>query len=140
MLPHAVHPDLWPFHGIRLDWGCCRWQVQRLAALEKLVKKLNLQPQGSGHVAGAVAGKGPDDRLLRRLGSDLALVKKRLDELAPRDPGALLMMREGDHAMLASKPIQGYRYIYRPDEHIDERIDERIDGHLDGRTDDQMKV
>jgi len=38
------------------------------------VKKLSLQPQGSGHVAGAVAGKGPDERLLRRPGSDLAVV------------------------------------------------------------------
>jgi hypothetical protein len=75
------------------------------------VKKLTLQPQGSGHVAGAVAGKGPDERLLRRLGSDLAVVKKRLDEIAPpKDPGALMMMRDGDHAMLAGKPLQGYRY------------------------------
>ena len=74
------------------------------------MKKLTgLQPQGSGHAAGA--GKG-DERLLRRLGSDLALVKKRLDEIAPpKDPGALSAMREGDHAMLAGKPLQGYRYV-----------------------------
>ena len=75
------------------------------------MKKLTLQPQGSGHIAGAVGGKGPDERLLRRLGSDLAVVKKRLDEIAPpKDPGALSMMRDGDHAMLAGKPLQGYRY------------------------------
>lgn len=43
-------------------------------------------------------------------GSDLALLKKRVDELAPpKEAGALLMMREGDHAMLAAKPLQGYR-------------------------------
>ena len=43
-------------------------------------------------------------------GSDLALLKKRVDELAPpKEVGALLMMREGDHAMLAAKPLQGYR-------------------------------
>ncbi|KAL0045027.1 hypothetical protein WJX82_005766 [Trebouxia sp. C0006] len=84
--------------------------AQRLTTLERLVKKLTLQPQGSGHIAGAVAGKGPDERLLRRLGSDLAVVKKRLDEIAPpKDPGALSMMRDGDHAMLAGKPLQGYR-------------------------------
>ncbi|KAL0040320.1 hypothetical protein WJX77_003396 [Trebouxia sp. C0004] len=84
--------------------------AQRLTTLERLVKRLTLQPQGSGHVAGAVAGKGPDERLLRRLGSDLAVVKKRLDEIAPpKDPGALAMMRDGDHAMLAGKPLQGYR-------------------------------
>ncbi len=82
-----------------------------MTALEKLVRKLTPQPQGSGHIAGAVAGKGNDERLLRRLGSEVALVKKRLDEIAPpKDPGALLMMREGDHAMLAGKPLQGYRY------------------------------
>ncbi|DBA79440.1 TPA: hypothetical protein ACH3X2_007714 [Trebouxia sp. C0005] len=84
--------------------------AQRLTTLERLVKKLTLQPQGSGHIAGAVAGKGPDERLLRRLGSDLAVVKKRLDEIAPlKASGALLMMRDGDHAMLAGKPLQGYR-------------------------------
>ena len=88
----------------------CNLQAQRLTNLEKLVKKLSLQPQGSGHVTGAVGTKGPDERLLRRLGSDLALVKRRLDEIAPpRDPGTLMMMREGDHAMLAGKPLQGYR-------------------------------
>ena len=88
----------------------CVYQAQRLTALEKLFKKATLQPQGSGHIAGAVAGKGTDERLLRRLGSDLALVKRRLDEIAPpKDPGALMMMREGDHAMLAGKPLQGYR-------------------------------
>ena len=81
-----------------------------MAALEKLVKKLTQQPQGTVHVAGAVGGKSPDERLLRRLGSDLALVKKRLDEMAPpKDAGALMRMREGDHAMLAGKPLQGYR-------------------------------
>lgn len=78
--------------------------------MEKLVKKLTQQPQGTVHVAGAPGGKGPDERLLRRLGSDLAILKKRLDEIAPpREPGALMMMREGDHAMLAGKPLQGYR-------------------------------
>ena len=78
--------------------------------MEKLVKKLTQQPQGTVHAAGASGGKSPDERLLRRLGSDLAIVKKRLDEIAPpKDPGALMMMREGDHAMLAGKPLQGYR-------------------------------
>lgn len=91
----------------------CILQAQRLTNLEKLVKKLSQQPQGPGHVAGASGVKGPDERLLRRLGSDLALVKRRLDEIAPpRDPGALLAMREGDHAMLAGKPLQGYRYLF----------------------------
>lgn len=85
-------------------------QAHRLTALEKLVKKLTQQPQGIVHMAGAPGGKSPDERLLRRLGSDLAIVKKRLDEIAPpKDPGALMMMREGDHAMLAGKPLQGYR-------------------------------
>ena len=74
------------------------------------MKKMTLQPQGTGHAGGAPGGKGPDERLLRRLGSDLALVKKRLDEIAPpKDAGGLMMMREGDHAMLAGKPLQGYR-------------------------------
>ena len=107
-----------------------------MAALEKVVKKLNLQPQGSGHIAGAVAGKGPDERLLRRLGSELALVKRKLDELAPKDSGGLLMMREGDHAMLAGKPLQGYRYTCRPDKHLEEVTA----CHVDGCTDKHTKV
>lgn len=74
------------------------------------MKKLTQQPQGTGHAGGAPGGKSPDERLLRRLGSDLAHVKKRLDEIAPpKDAGALMPMREGDHAMLAGKPLQGYR-------------------------------
>lgn len=68
------------------------------------------QPQGTGHAGGAPGSKSPDERLLRRLGSDLAQVKKRLDEIAPpKDAGGLMPMREGDHAMLAGKPLQGYR-------------------------------
>lgn len=96
--------------GLQLLICVSHQQAHRLTALEKLVKKLIQQPQGTVHVAGAPGGKGSDERLLRRLGSDLAIVKKRLDEIAPpRDPGALMMMREGDHAMLAGKPLQGYR-------------------------------
>ena len=79
------------------------------------MKKMTPQPQGTGHAGGAPGGKGPDERLLRRLGSDLALVKKRLDEIAPpKDAGGLTMMREGDHAMLAGKPLQGYRQAVIP--------------------------
>eukprot|EP00878_Enallax_costatus_P029505 GHUV01031999.1.p1 GENE.GHUV01031999.1~~GHUV01031999.1.p1 ORF type:complete len:325 (+),score=131.41 GHUV01031999.1:198-1172(+) len=93
--------------GGKLDWfdpTLLQKMAQRLAAAEALIKNAHA---GSSGMLGS-GGYGDLEARVRKLAAELRLLKERLGDSKPTTQGGW-RAGDGDHTMLAAKPLAGYR-------------------------------
>ena len=103
------------------------------SSVRALKKANNSKPATSGNdMPGRSAGGHKDyDKMIMKLGRDIANLRKQLGDMAAGGGGGGMMgggggltrVPDGDHAMLSSKPLLGYRCMAcdRPLEKLDEK-------------------